>query len=160
MAITTADQIEEVHSLFSEFLHDRGQRRTPERMAVLDAVYSADGHLDADTLYTRLREGNVHVSRATVYNTLELLSECDLVTRHQFGNKQAKYERSYSFRQHDHLICMECGELFEFCDPRLQSVQEMVADVFGFEVSHHSLHIYGHCRREGCPSRPVGTSGS
>lgn len=160
MAFATADQLEEVHRLFAEFLHERKQRRTPERMAVLDAVYSADGHLDADALYARLRDGDVHVSRATVYNTLELLSECDLVTRHQFGNKQAKYERSHSFRQHDHLICMECGELFEFCDPRLQSVQEMVAEVFGFEISHHSLHIYGHCRRKDCPTRQPGADGS
>lgn len=160
MASTTSDQFDEVHRLFADFLRTRGQRRTPERMAVLDAVYGADGHLDADTLYARLQEGDVHVSRATVYNTLELLSECDLVTRHQFGNKQAKYERSHSFRQHDHLICMECGGLFEFCDPRLQSVQEMVADVFGFEISHHSLHIYGHCRRDECPSRPSSVDGS
>jgi len=155
MAYTAPDQLEEVHRLFTEFLRTRGQRRTPERMAVLDAVYTADGHFDAETLYGVLKEGPVHVSRATVYNTLELLSECDLVARHQFGNKQAKYERSYSFRQHDHLICTDCGELFEFCDPRLQEVQEMVAEVFGFEISHHALHMYGSCRRPDCPSRPV-----
>ena len=95
------------------------------------------------------------MSRATVYNTLDLLIECDLVVKHQFGNKQAKYERAYSYWQHDHLICMDCNELFEFCDPRIQSIQEMVAEIYEFEVKHHSLHIYGHCRRENCPNRQV-----
>lgn len=155
MAFSSVDQLDEVRRLFADFLRARGQRRTPERMAVLDAVYGTEGHFDADTLYAGLKEGEVPVSRATVYNTLELLSECHLVARHQFGNKQAKYERSYSYWQHDHLICTDCGELFEFCDPRLQSVQEMVAEVFGFEISHHALHIYGACRRDDCPNRPA-----
>ena len=153
MSFTSPDQLQEVHRLFADFLRSRGQRRTPERVAVLDAVYSTDGHFDADMLHAKLHDGDVSVSRATVYNTLELLSDCHLVARHQFGNKQAKYERSYSFWQHDHLICTDCGELFEFCDPRLQGIQELVGEVYGFDITHHALHVYGVCRRENCPNR-------
>ncbi|MDX1741748.1 MAG: transcriptional repressor [Rhodothermales bacterium] len=154
MSLIPKRQLEEVRRIFADFLKDRGQRQTPERFAILDEVYEASGHFDADELYVKLKEKDVRVSRATVYNTLDLLIECDLVVKHQFGNKQAKYERAYSYWQHDHLICMDCNELFEFCDPRIQSIQEMVADIYQFEVKHHSLHIYGHCKRADCPNRP------
>lgn len=155
MAHPLVDQIDEVHRLFADYLRERGQRQTPERFAVLRAVYEADTHVDADTLFSHLHDEGVRVSRATVYNTLELLTECRLVERHQFGNRQAKYERAHGFRQHDHLLCLDCNEVFEFCDPRLQSVQEMVSEIFNFEIRHHSLHLYGHCRREACPNRSL-----
>ncbi|MBX2821866.1 MAG: transcriptional repressor [Rhodothermaceae bacterium] len=150
-----ADQLEEVREAFRSFLKRRSQRQTPERFAVLEEAYATGDHFDADELYIRLRQKDVRVSRATVYNTLDLLLECDLVIRHQFGKNQAKYERAYSYRQHDHLICMDCNELFEFCDPRLQSIQEMVAEIFQFEIKNHSLNLYGQCQREACPNKAV-----
>lgn len=152
MSLTTT-QLGEVRERFLGFLKERGQRRTPERLAVLDALYATPDHVDADTLYARLRQDGVQVSRATVYNTLDLLLESDLAVRHQFGQQQAKYERAYAYWQHDHLICVDCGEILEFCDPRLQSIQETVADIYGFEVARHALTVYGHCRREACPNR-------
>ncbi len=145
--------LEEVRRIFSAYLKERNQRQTPERFSILEEVYATDDHFDADELYLRLKQKDVQVSRATVYNTLELLIDCALVVRHQFGSKQAKYERAYSFWQHDHLICIDCNELFEFCDPRIQSIQEMVAEVFQFDIKHHSLHMYGQCRRDNCPNR-------
>ena len=148
-------QIEEVRRLFSAFLQQRGQRQTPERFAVLEEIYTTGDHIDADELYLRLKRAGSSVSRATVYNTLELLLECDLVVRHQFGKNQAKYERAFSYWQHDHLICMDCNHVFEFCDPRLQSIQEMVSGIYQIEIKHHSLNMYGHCTREQCPNRPV-----
>lgn len=147
-------QFDEVQEIFGAFLKKRSKRQTPERFAVLEAIYATPDHVDADELYLRLKQDGERVSRATVYNTLELLMECDLVVRHQFGKNQAKYERAYSYWQHDHLICMDCNELHEFCDPRLQSIQEMIADIYDFEIKHHSLNMYGHCLQEDCPNRP------
>ena len=152
MSLTTT-QLDEVRDRFVAYLRERGQRRTPERVAVLDALYATPDHVDADTLYTRLQEEGAQVSRATVYNTLDLLIECDLAVRHQWGQQQARYERAYAYWQHDHLICVDCGEILEFCDPRLQEIQETVADIYGFEVARHALTVYGHCRREACPNR-------
>lgn len=152
MASFSQEQLDQVHGIFAAFLKKRNQRQTPERFAILDAIYAADDHFDADELYLRLKQDGVRVSRATVYNTLDLLVECDLVVRHQFGKKQATYERAYSYWQHDHLICIDCNELFEFCDPRIQSIQEMVAEIYQFDVKHHSLNLYGHCLRENCPN--------
>ncbi len=154
MSSLPQEQMAEVRAIFKAFLKRRNLRQTSERAAILDAVYATGDHVDADELYLRLRQNDQQVSRATVYNTLELLLECDLIVRHQFGKNQAKFERAYSYWQHDHLICLDCNELFEFCDPRLQGVQEMVADIYGFEVTHHSLNLYGHCQREACPNRP------
>ncbi|MEX0746818.1 MAG: transcriptional repressor, partial [Rhodothermales bacterium] len=118
-----AKKMDEVRGIFSAFLQKRGQRQTPERFTVLEEIYATRDHIDADELYLRLKKSGHRVSRATVYNTLELLIECELVVRHQFGKNQAKYEHAFSYWQHDHLICLDCNELFEFCDPRLQSIQ-------------------------------------
>lgn len=147
-------QLDEVHKLFADFLKTRGQRQTSGRFAILDALYASGEHLDADTLFSRLKNDGVSVSRATVYNTLDLLIECDLVVKHQFGKTQARYERSFAYWQHDHLLCIDCGEIFEFCDPRIQSIQETVAEIYGFEIAQHALNMYGHCRRENCDNKP------
>ena len=153
MSSLPQQHLEEVSRIFSAFLKQRSQRQTPERFAVLDEIYATDDHVDADELYLRLKQKGGRVSRATVYNTLDLLLECDLVVRHQFGKNQAKYERAYSYWQHDHLICIDCNQLFEFCDPRIQSIQEMVAEIYQFDIKHHALNMYGHCQRENCPNR-------
>ena len=58
---------------------------------------------------------------------------------------------------HDHLICLDCNEVLEFCDPRIQSIQEMVAEIYQFAIKHHALHLYGHCQRPDCPTRPENT---
>ncbi len=147
-------QLDEVHRLFADFLKARGQRQTAERFSILDALYHSGEHLDADKLYSLLKEDGVSVSRATVYNTLELLIECDLVVKHQFGKTQARYERSFAYWQHDHLLCIDCGEIFEFCDPRLQGIQETVAEIYNFDIAQHALSMYGHCRRENCENKP------
>ena len=146
--------VEEARTRFRAFLKERGQRQTPERFAVLDEIYRTADHLDADSIFVRLKGQGVTVSRATVYNTLELLVACSLVARHQFGGAQARFERAYSYWQHDHLICLDCGEIYEFCDPRLHATRQMIGDIYQFEVTQHSLTLYGHCRREPCPHRP------
>jgi Fur family ferric uptake transcriptional regulator len=147
--------LEEVRTHFADYLKAHNLRRTPERFAVLEALYATSDHVDADTLFARLKADGVQLSRATVYNTLDVLIACDLAVRHQFGQQQARYERAYAYWQHDHLICLDCGEILEFCDPRLQSIQDTVADIYGFEVARHALTVYGHCRREACERRPV-----
>ena len=153
MPALSKEQLEEVHSIFRVFLKKRNLRQTPERFRVLEAIYATGDHVDADELYLRLKQQGERVSRATVYNTLDLLLECDLVVRHQFGKNQAKYERAYSYWQHDHLICLDCNEVMEFCDPRIQSIQEMVAEIYQFEIKNHALNLYGHCQRPACPNR-------
>ncbi len=150
-----ASHREEAKERFQSYLRQQGLRQTPERFQVLDALYAMDGHTDADALYDRLQQQERTISRATVYNTLNLLLACDLVVRHQFGEHGAKYEPSLRYRQHDHLICLDCQEVLEFCDPRIQRIQDLVAEVYHFEITRAALNLYGHCRRDRCTRRPL-----
>jgi Fur family ferric uptake transcriptional regulator len=94
-----------------------------------------------------MKNKNYRVSRATLYNTIELLLTCNLVSRHQFGRQQAQFEKSYKFKQHDHLICQDCGKVFEFCDPRIQQIQNMTGELLNFSIKSHSLTFYAQCNK-------------
>ena len=137
---------ETVKQMLTEYLQKNGHRKTPERYAILETIYSIKGHFDIDTLYHYMEnEGNFRVSRATLYNTIVLLMDANLVIKHQFGNS-SQYERAYKNKNHHHLISTECGKVTEFEDGSLEQAVNS-AKLKKFTAGHYALYIYGVCSK-------------
>lgn len=138
---------EHVSQEFSEYLTLRKQRKTKERFAILDHIYSSADHFDMESLQISMnKESPIRVSRATLYNTMELLLDCGLVIKHQFGTAAATFERTHGNENHNHLICTTCGNVWESDSGNLFT-PSMRKKITKFTINYYSMYIYGTCSK-------------
>lgn len=133
-------------AIFHEFLAKTGARWTPEREAILEAVFAIHRHFGADELYDWLRERDHRVSRATIYRTLDLLVKSGLVSDLDLGDGRTSFEHVFGHEHHDHLICTTCGRTIEFEEGDIEQLQQAVCRRMGFRAERHSLRIFGTCK--------------
>ena len=130
---------------FTLYLKSKNMRNTQERFTILDKIFSLNNHFDVETLYNMLEEDCYHVSKATIYNTIELLEECGLVIKHIYDKHQAKYEKVVSTSiNHHHLLCTECGKVKEVKDPEFIALMN-AKKYTAFTVNYFQLYVYGVC---------------
>lgn len=137
---------ESAEQKFRDFLKNGNNRITSERFEVLNAALDYQGHFSADELFISMKNIKSEVSRATVYNTLELLAQCNLLTRRQFGDNMNRYESNVGRHNHDHLVCTNCGRIYEFSVPPINNIIEEITEKLGFEVTGYSFNIFGTCK--------------
>lgn len=132
----------------SQYLKEKKMRRTPERFAILEKVFSTDAHFYVDVLHEAMELEGYHVSLSTVYATVQLLIDAGLVRRHQFPNQPAQYERVLQgvTENHHHLVCTSCGRVKAVKDPELADrISSLRYPTFRTEF--FSLYVYGLCSR-------------
>ena len=133
------------YKLFEKFLSENNLKDTPQRRAVLDAVFSTHHHFDAEELVDILRHKDKRISRATVYRVLDLLVKGEFVRAMDLGESRKMYEHVVGHKHHDHLICTKCGGTIEFDDGLIELLQKKVCSRLNFEADFHSLRIFGRC---------------
>ena len=134
------------HTIFRKYLERRGLKLTHERQALFDELFSKHEHVEADELLVRLRANHKKISRATIYRTLELMVDAGIVGRVRIGDAGYRYERLRAGDHHDHLICDQCGRVIEFREPRIEQLQDDVAERYGFVLLSHTHQMRGICR--------------
>ncbi len=140
-------EYETLLSRFKELLKKNGYKYTIQREVILETLYTSDEHLTPELLHQLIKEKypELKTGIATVYRTLSLLEESDMVTSLSFGAQGKKYELGAK-EHHDHMICTQCGAITEFVDEAIEERQHHIAEELGFLMQDHSMQIYGICK--------------
>jgi len=138
---------------FEVFLDQHSYRKTSERFAVLEELYFLDRHIDVEGLFVEMRNKKYSISRATIYNTLDLLVQCGLAVKHQFKEQNALYEQALVYQHHDHLVCNDCDVIKEFTDHRTDDIKKTVSEDLQTNIKNHALVFYGDCLIPNCENK-------
>ena len=141
-------EYEKLLTYFKALLKNENLKYTKQREVILDGLYNSDKHLTPEELYNLIQQNHPELKTgiATVYRTLQLLEDHNMVTSLSFGTQGKKYELGAK-EHHDHMICTECGDITEFVDEEIENRQHIIAEELGFKMSDHSMQIYGICKK-------------
>jgi Fur family transcriptional regulator, ferric uptake regulator len=140
---------EEIKNAFIKYLKENKHRITNERFLILDAAINMEGHFDADELYLKMRKDLMRVSRATVYNTLELMCDCKILTKHNFKDDRARYETKYGRSNHYHILCVSCKVMLEFENDEIEKLLTKTCKKYDLKLLDHSLQVFATCNGKG-----------
>jgi Fur family ferric uptake transcriptional regulator len=140
-------ELEHFRSMLQAYMDKKGLRSTDQRRLIVETFFRSENHVSIEELLARVRTKDPRVGYATVYRTLKLLTECGVANERRFGDGLTRYELADDSTHHDHLICLECGDITEFEEPRIEELQERVATKHGFRVRFHKHELYGVCPR-------------
>jgi Fur family ferric uptake transcriptional regulator len=137
--------LEHLRALLQDHMVKKGLRSTDQRRVIVEAFFRSPNHVSIEELLAQVRRDDPKVGYATVYRTLKLLAECGVANERKFSDGLTRYEIADEASHHDHLICVECGTIVEFEEPRIEDLQEEVARRHGFELRSHKHEMYGVC---------------
>ncbi|HEY8038674.1 MAG TPA: transcriptional repressor [Polyangiaceae bacterium] len=142
-------ELEHFRVLLQTYMDRKGLRTTGQRKLIVETFFRSDNHVSIEELLAEVRSKDPRVGYATVYRTLKLLAECGVANERRFGDGLTRYELADDTTHHDHLICLECGDIVEFEEPRIEELQDKVAKSYGFELRTHKHELYGVCAKCG-----------
>ena len=132
---------------FKETLKKEGLKYTPQRTAVLEEIIKDKGHRESEEIYLALKKRGQHVSRATVYRTMDILVNNGFARKMNLGDGRARYESKVNSPHHDHLVCMDCGLIVEFMDQKIEDLQDKIAIQYNFQLKRHIHQLFGLCKK-------------
>ena len=132
---------------FKEALKKEGLKYTPQRTAVLEEIIKDKGHRESEEIYLALKKRGQHVSRATVYRTMDILVNNGFARKMNLGDGRARYESKVNSPHHDHLVCMDCGLIVEFMDQKIEDLQDEIAIQYKFQLKRHIHQLFGLCKK-------------
>jgi len=138
------NQESELH-IFRKYLQKKGLRYTPEREQIIKEIFSTHDHFDVDTLYLRMRQKGLQISKASIYRLIPLLIEAGLIEEVFFEDGHMHYEHIYGHEPHCHLRCIGCKRIEEFRDPYWPELEKMLQDKFGYKITNYKLEVQGLC---------------
>jgi Fur family ferric uptake transcriptional regulator len=137
--------LDHFRALLQSHMAKKGLRSTDQRKLIVETFFQSPNHVSIEELLAEVRSQDPRIGYATVYRTLKLLTECGVAFERRFGDGLTRYELADEESHHDHLICVECGTIVEFEEPKIEELQEAIADKYGYVLRSHKHEMYGVC---------------
>jgi Fur family ferric uptake transcriptional regulator len=140
-------ELDHFRVILQAYMDKKRLRSTDQRKLIVETFFHAANHVSIEELLAQVRARDPRVGYATVYRTLKLLTECGVANERRFGDGLTRYELADDTSHHDHLICLECGDITEFEEPRIEELQEKIAKKYAFQLRWHKHELYGLCAK-------------
>lgn len=152
----SAENFARFRTMLDQHMAKKGLRSTDQRRLIVETFFNSPSHISIEELLAEVRSKDARVGYATVYRTLKLLAECGVAFERKFGDGLTRYELADDDAHHDHMICLECGNITEFEEPSLEEAEERIAKAHGFLLKSHKHEMYGICAACQAKSRTRG----